>query len=80
MRKGLSNETEKRNFSDFISSESKGLPGRGYVPDRDSLNLKSVLTGYIFVALMMSPEVLEEGWITCEEKEDYDILNEYLVP
>ena len=46
----------------------------------DSLNLKSVLTGYIFVALMMSPEVLEEGWITCEEKEDYDILNEYLVP
>lgn len=46
----------------------------------DSLNLKSVLTGYIFVALMMSPEVLDEGWITCEEKEDYDILNEYLVP
>lgn len=46
----------------------------------DCLNLKSVLTGYIFVALMMSPEVLEEGLITCEEKEDYDILNEYLVP
>lgn len=53
---------------------------RGEVKEGDSLNLKSVLTSYIFVALMMSPEVLDEGWITCEEKEDYDILNEYLVP
>lgn len=45
----------------------------------DCLNLKSILTSYIFVTLMLSPEVLEEGWVNCKEKEDYTILNEYLI-
>lgn len=47
--------------------------------DGDCLNLKSVFTTYIFVTLMMDPEVLEDGWITCKDKEDYTILNEYLI-
>lgn len=45
----------------------------------DCLNLKSVLTSYIFVTLMMNPEILEKGWILCEE-EDYTILNKFLIP
>lgn len=45
----------------------------------DCLNLKSVLTTYIFVTLMMEPEVLENGWITCEDMADYRILNTYLI-
>lgn len=44
----------------------------------DCLNLKSVLTTYIFVTLMMEPEVIENGWITCEDTADYGILNTYL--
>lgn len=45
----------------------------------DCLNLKSVLTSYIFVTLMMNPEILEKGWILCGE-EDYTILNQFLIP
>lgn len=46
----------------------------------DCLNLKSVLTSYIFVSLMMSPEILENGWVTCEAEEDYTVLNAFLIP
>lgn len=46
----------------------------------DCLNLKSVLTTYIFITLMMDPEILDSGWVTCEKDPDYSLLDKYLTP
>ena len=43
----------------------------------DSLNLKSVLSQYLFVVLAEQSDVWEHGSIRCAE-EDEDLLGEYL--
>lgn len=46
--------------------------------DGDHLNLKSVLTQYVFVLLGEKREMLKESYIECS-REDAMILDEYLV-
>lgn len=45
--------------------------------DEDKLNLKSVLSQYLFVVLAEQSDVWEHGSIRCAE-EDEDLLGEYL--
>lgn len=44
----------------------------------DKLNLKSVLSQYVFSVIITDPKILEESRIVCGE-EDARILEEYLV-
>ena len=45
--------------------------------EEDELNLKSVLSQYLFVVLAEQSDVWEHGSIRCAE-EDMDLLGEYL--
>lgn len=45
----------------------------------DCLNLKSILTTYIFITLLLDPKMIADGYVTCEKSEDYQLLSEYLV-
>ena len=45
--------------------------------EEDKLNLKSVLSQYLFVVLVEQKDVWDHGRITCEEA-DREILADYL--
>lgn len=44
----------------------------------DSLNLKSVLSTYVFAVLMNTPELIQNGKVICEDERDYELLQPYL--
>lgn len=44
----------------------------------DILNLKSVLSTYIFAVLMKNPELIQNGRVVCEDEGDYELLHSYL--
>ena len=46
----------------------------------DSLNLKSVLSTYVFAVLMNSPELIQNGKVICDDEHDYELLQSYLLP
>lgn len=46
----------------------------------DNLNLKSVLSTYVFAVLMQNPELIQTGKIVCENERDYKLLHSYLSP
>lgn len=46
----------------------------------DSLNLKSVLSTYIFAVLVQNPELIRNGRVICEDTCDYERLRSYLSP
>ena len=46
----------------------------------DSLNLKSVLSTYVFAVLINSPELIQNGKVICEDERDYELLQSYLSP
>ena len=46
----------------------------------DSLNLKSVLSTYVFAVLMQNPELMQNGKVICEDERDYELLHLYLLP
>ncbi len=47
-------------------------------PEGDQLNLKSVLSQYVFGVLAARPDMLRTGKITCEFPEDYQTLQGFL--
>jgi len=47
--------------------------------EEDVLNLKSVLTRYVFVTLTASPELLEGAVVDCDDASDYERLSAFLV-
>ena len=44
----------------------------------DRLNLKSMLSQYLFVALTGNSKLLEQGRVNCENKQDYRLLEHFL--
>lgn len=46
----------------------------------DSLNLKSVLSTYVFAVLMHNPELIQNGKVICEDERDYELLQTCLLP
>lgn len=46
--------------------------------DEDRLNLKSVLSQYVFIVLAEQKEMLDKAKVVCEGEEDYQTLAEYL--
>lgn len=46
--------------------------------DGDNLNLKSVLSQFIFAALAGKPWLLEMARISCDQEEDYLLLHPFL--
>lgn len=44
----------------------------------DVLNLKSMLSRFVFASLTMDAEILDTATIVCENKEDESILAQYL--
>jgi len=47
-------------------------------PEGDSLNLKSLLSQYIFACILENPEFIESGKIVCTSDEDIQTLQAYL--
>ena len=45
----------------------------------DILNLKSILSTYIFATLIGNPELIRNGQIFCTEENDYKLLASYLM-
>lgn len=46
--------------------------------DGDSLNLKSVLSCYLFSMISGNPVFLLSGIVVCRNEEDYSLLSNYL--
>ena len=44
----------------------------------DLLNLKSVLSQYVFAAVMERREFISSGEIVCEDEADYAVLSDFL--
>ena len=44
----------------------------------DLLNLKSVLSQYVFAAVMERREFISSGEIVCEDEEDYAVISDFL--
>lgn len=44
----------------------------------DNLNLKSLLSEYIFLSLTSGSDILRNGQIVCESDEDYKILRNFI--
>lgn len=71
LKKGINlveflNQVQKCRYDVYLETE-----------DEDKLNLKSVLSQYLFVVLAEQSDVWEHGSIRCAE-EDLDLLGEYL--
>ena len=48
--------------------------------DGDITNLKSLLSQYVLMAMMYNPELLTNAQVICIQEEDYQKLEEFLVP
>lgn len=46
----------------------------------DCLNLKSVLSTYVFAVLLQNPELMQNGKVICVDERDYRLLHPYLSP
>ena len=44
----------------------------------DSLNLKSVLSQYVFIVLAGQEELMKHARVVCRGEKDYQVLAEYL--
>lgn len=58
----------------------RGCAGEVYFStiDGDRLNLKSMLSEYIFISVAMSSDLIRGGVVTCETADDYGQLSDYL--
>lgn len=58
----------------------KACPGEVFfqTPEGDRLNLKSLLSEYIFIGILEHPLLRDGGEIFCEDSADYARLEEYL--
>lgn len=45
----------------------------------DVLNLKSVLSQYVFAAVMERREFISRGEVVCEDESDYAVLSDFLM-
>lgn len=69
---------ENIDFIDFIK-KLKTCRGDVYfcTPEGDRLNLKSMLSQYIFSANIQDKSMIRDGWIECEAEEDLNTLEIY---
>ena len=44
----------------------------------DKIDLKSILSQYVFVTVMNNPKLMSNGVITCEKEEDFVYLEPFL--
>ena len=67
------------NMADFINTVHQC---RGEVlfqtEDGDSLNLKSVLSCYLFSMISANHTYLLSGVLICHQEEDYELLSDYI--
>ena len=47
-------------------------------PDGDHLNLKSILSQYVFSAISGREDLIQEGSVLCSDSRDYEMLKPYL--
>lgn len=48
-------------------------------PEGNLLNLKSVLSRYVFVAAVLHPELLTDGSVVCVDPADTELLRDFVV-
>lgn len=48
-------------------------------PEGDFLNLKSILSRYVFVAAILHPELLTDGSVICRNPSDIELLRDFVV-
>ncbi len=66
-------------FSAFLHSAKKCRGEIWFVTeDGDQLNLKSLLSEYLFVTAAISSKVAEHGYIKCQLSEDFVCIQKYL--
>lgn len=51
-----------------------------HTSEGDCLNLKSILSRYLFAAISIDEGLLESAWIECHDETDYRSLEEFLLP
>lgn len=45
----------------------------------DNLNLKSLLSEYIFLSLTSDSDILQNGQVICESDKDYKVLEDFII-
>lgn len=71
----------KNSFSpiDFLNQIKKCKSDVSFqTTEGDNLNLKSLLSEYIFLSLTSSSDILQNGQVICESDEDYKILEDFI--
>ena len=48
-------------------------------PEGDSLNLKSLLSQYIFASILENPDLVESGKIICQSPKDSELLSRFVI-
>lgn len=69
----------KTNFVDFLKSV-QDCKNDVYFnsADGDQLNLKSLLSQYIFTSVKANNKLIKTGEIVCKNEQDYEYLSNYL--
>lgn len=71
---------EEIDYMDFLTQVKKCRGEVVFKSDEgDVLNLKSVLSQYVFAAVMSSGELISRGEIVCEDEADYTVLSYFLI-
>jgi hypothetical protein len=67
------------NFADFLLSV-QSCKNDVYFnsADGDQLNLKSLLSQYIFTSVEANHQLIKTGEIVCKNEQDYELLSKYL--
>lgn len=71
---------ENCNLEDFLNKVKECRSKVTFeTSEGDILAMQSALCQLIFVSLQHQPELLYSGEICCEDKNDYEILKDYLI-
>ncbi len=70
---------DRAELSDFLEAVS-GCGGSVcfQTDDGDSIDLKSVLSKFLFAMIATNPNYLKEGRVVCSDEKSYEKLSEYL--
>lgn len=68
------------NLTDFLIAVGKCTGEVTFTtPEGDLLNLKSILSRYVFVAAVFHPELLADGSVICRNPADIEFLHDFVV-
>ena len=70
---------ESADITEFLNAVSGCVGGVQFrTNDGDSINLRSVLSRFLFTTIISEPNGRSKGRVICQNEQDYERLSEYL--